>query len=284
MTALSIQAMRDGDIAGVLDLINADRLPGQPVCTMAMLALATAGRSPIDSAWWEELSDLRTEVLADPAGTIVGVISYAHRSRDDAGVILWLHAREVPAVTGTLLDHALAQVADRPVVEAFSFATALGLGLEALPVRHRSTTHAALIARGFITSDLWRYMHRRLPADLPITSYRSRPSEDHAGKVLQIEENSVVVAEATIGDPISGVGVLWWIGVDPAARGRGLGLKLLGSAMDLLGGLGAKEVILYVDDDAPDGDPERSRAAANVMYDHAGFIEVDRLHSYRLTR
>jgi GNAT superfamily N-acetyltransferase len=57
-----------------------------------------------------------------------------------------------------------------------------------------------------------------------------------------------LLAEAVIGCPVAGVGLLWWISVAPAARRRGLGLGLLGSALDLLVGLGAREVILVVED------------------------------------
>lgn len=56
---------------------------------------------------------------------------------------------------------------------------------------------------------------------------------------------------------------------------------MLGSALDVLAGLGATHVILYVDDDAPPGD-ERDRTAANRLYESAGFTEVDRLYSYTL--
>jgi GNAT superfamily N-acetyltransferase len=104
--------------------------------------------------------------------------------------------------------------------------------------------------------------------------------EDPPGKRLEVREGGGLVAEATIGCPAAGIGVLWWISVVPTARGRGLGLALLGSALDLLAGLGAREVILYVDDDAPPGDPERDRTAANALYNRAGFTEVDRLHSF----
>ena len=82
-----------------------------------------------------------------------------------------------------------------------------------------------------------------------------------------------------MGRPEGGTGVLWWISVAPAARGRGRGAALLGSAVEVLAGLGAEKVILYVDDDAP-GDPERDRSAANRLYDRAGFVQVDRLWSY----
>lgn len=73
---------------------------------------------------------------------------------------------------------------------------------------------------------------------------------------------------------MDGIGVLWWVSVTPHARGRGLGSGLLGSSLDLLTALGADQVILYVDDDAPNGDPERDRTAANRMYDKVGLTEM----------
>jgi ribosomal protein S18 acetylase RimI-like enzyme len=50
----------------------------------------------------------------------------------------------------------------------------------------------------------------------------------------------------------------------------------------MLAGLGAGELILFVDDDDTDPRSDRNRAAANRLYDRAGFTEIDRLHSYRL--
>lgn len=166
---------------------------------------------------------------------------------------------------------------------AFEFASALTLGLEGLPARHRPATHRALRKAGFTGRDLWRYLRAALPVDgLPrgadhITLHES----DHPrGMSVEAVERGERVAEATVGHPVAGVGVLWWIAVVPSARGRGLGLALLGRALDLLTRLGAHEAILYVDDDAPPGDAERDRTAANALYDRAGFTEVDRLHSF----
>lgn len=79
--------------------------------------------------------------------------------------------------------------------------------------------------------------------------------------------------------PVQGTGVLWWIGVEPAARGRGLGRALLGTALDVLHRMGATEVILFVDDDAPPGD-DRDRTAAKALYESSGFDEIDRLYSF----
>lgn len=268
------------DEQAVLVLVNADRVPGQPRATPAMLAEALAGRSGVDSGWWAELAELTTEVATTRAGQVVGVVSYAIRPRDGAGVVLWLHGRENRGVIDTLLDHTLSRLGKRPI-EAFSFATALGLGMEALPVQHRPATAAALTDHGFLGSDLWRYMRVDLPVTgLPRTSYTVLRDEDRL--TLTVRDGATPLGEATIGQPVQGIGVLWWISVEPAARRRGLGRALLGSALDLLTELGAREVILYVDDDEPGG--ERDRTAANRLYEQAGFVEVDRLLSYKRPR
>lgn len=276
------EAGRDSE--AVLALVNADRLPGQPTATPVMLAEAVAGRSPVDAGWWAGLDHpVAVDVLQDRSGSVVGVVSYATRIEDGAGLILWLHGREQPGVVTALIDHALTALGDRQVVNAFDFATALGLGLEALPVGHRPVTAAALPERGFTSRDLWRYMHRKLPAaDLPHLDGYTVKADELGKRTLTVGNGDQVLAEATIGDPVDGVGVLWWISVAEAARGGGIGRALLGSALDLLTGLGAREVILYVDDDAPGG--ERDRTAANRLYDAAGFVEVDRLHSFQLRR
>lgn len=279
-TQLSVRPYQDGDEAAVLDLMADDRLPGQPPTTPAMLAEALAGRSPVDGGWWAELEAPVTEVICDETSTVLGAVSYTTRPGDGAGFILWLHGREDQVLTKALIARALDQLGQR-TVHAFEFASALTLGLEGLPVGHRPETRRALEAAGFTGRDLWRYMRTDLPvtglphvAHCTITGCEAPP-----GKRLEVCEGGELLAEATIGRPTAGIGVLWWIGVTPAARGRGLGLALLGSALDLLKGLGAVETILFVDD-AVAGDPERDRTAANGMYDRVGFTEVDRLHSF----
>jgi ribosomal protein S18 acetylase RimI-like enzyme len=280
-TQLSVRRYQSGDESAVLDLVAADRLPGQPLTTSVMLAEALEGRSPVDGGWWAELEPPTTEVIHDEAGTVLGVVSYATRPGDGAGFVLWLHCREDQDLAQALLARAIGRLGKR-TVHAFEFATALTLGLEGLPSGHRPATRAALEATGFTGRDLWRYMRADLPiAGLPHVAHCTvQDCEDPPGKRLEVREGGELLAEATIGRPVAGIGVLWWIGVTQAARGRGLGLALLGSALDLLKGLGAREAILYVDDDAPAGDPERDRTAANGMYDRAGFTEVDRLHSF----
>ncbi|MFE4828887.1 GNAT family N-acetyltransferase [Streptomyces sp. NPDC056672] len=284
-TGLLVRRYEPRDEAAVLALVNADRIAGQPETTAAMLAEALAGRSPVDSGWWAELGSPVTDVLHDASGSILGVLSCAVRPADDVGFVLWLHGRENSAVVSALIAHALAALGRR-TVSAFEFATALSLGLEGLPSNHRPATHKALTAAGFTGRDLWRYMHAGLPlTDLPPAGLHAVPHlvsdcEDPPGKHLEIRDGGAPAAEATIGRPVDGIGVLWWISVAPTARRRGLGRALLGISLGLLHDLGAREVILFVDDDAPANHPERSRAAANRMYDRAGLVEVDRLFSF----
>lgn len=277
-----IRPYRVADERAVLALIGADRLTGQPEPSASMLAQALAGQAPVDTGWWSELSGLRTDVLADSTGGQVrGVVSYAQRPRDGTGVILWLHGHEDPDVIAALLSHACAQLDGCARLEAFSFASALGLGLEALPVRHRRATDRVLRDAGFASEDLWRYMQRSLPApDLP-TATGVRFTESEEGMLnLRVPDDDRQLGEATIGLPTDGIGVLWWISIDSAARSTGLGRRLLGSALQRLTEHGASEVILFVDDDDPDPTSDRSRVAANRLYDRTGFTEIDRLHSY----
>ncbi|WP_277037330.1 GNAT family N-acetyltransferase [Actinacidiphila oryziradicis] len=69
------------------------------------------------------------------------------------------------------------------------------------------------------------------------------------------ESDGTPVGEATIGRPRNRTGVLWCINIDPAHRGRGLGRLLLGQCLTRMAAEGAREVIAYVDDNAPPGDP-----------------------------
>jgi ribosomal protein S18 acetylase RimI-like enzyme len=278
------RAFHHDDTADVVDIINADHLPGQPTCTPAMLAEAVAGRSPVDSGWWEELDQVAVDVLPNAHGSLRGAVSYARRRDADTAVILWLHGREEHATVDALLDHATSQLTGTTTLDAFEFASALSVGLEGLPVNHRQTTRQALRTRGFTESDLWRYMRRDLPApELPLAATAQVvPDPDNPGWLIRLSQpDGTPLGEAQVSIASPGLGVLWWITIEPQHRRSHLGRPLLGSALDVLHQQGAREVILFVDDDAPPEDPERGRGAANALYDRAGFVEVDRLCSYR---
>lgn len=281
LPGMTVRQYWPSDQERVLELVNADRMVGQPVATPEMLEEALAGRSSlVDAGWWAELADLATEVLVDDEGIVQGGLATALRPRDGAGVLLWCHGREDPAIVSSLIGRATERLADCPVLHAFDFASALSLGLEALPVRHRASTDHALRDAGFISRDLWRYAHRMLPApELPVDPTAVvTPSEDPPGWRIDRRDADELLGEAVVATPVQGIGLLSWIGIEPVAQGRRLARPLLGRALAVLSEHGAREVILYVDDDEPGG--ERDRTAANRLYDTSGFTEVDRLHSY----
>lgn len=140
-------------------------------------------------------------------------------------------------------------------------------------------TDRALRGAGFTAHRLWRYMRAELPLPgLPqLDRYEISPAPE--GHRIEVRRDGRTVADALIGTPIQGTGVLWWIGVEQAERGKGLGRALLGTALQELTDRGATETVLYVDDDAPQGDP-RDRSAATALYTAAGFEEIDNLYSY----
>ncbi len=107
------------DRAAALDLINADRMPGQPVATPGMLADALTGRSCVDAGWWAELDHPETLVVTDITGATVGVISCALRPRDGHGVILWLNCQEDEVVARALLDDAADVLGPHRTLDAF---------------------------------------------------------------------------------------------------------------------------------------------------------------------
>ncbi|MFB8405299.1 hypothetical protein [Streptomyces sp. NPDC055912] len=95
---LNLRPYTDQDRSTVLDLISADRLPGQPPVDQTMLAGALAGRSQVDAGWWAELNPPTTTVATDLSGTVLGVLSCAVRPQDHTGLILWMHCGKTPEV------------------------------------------------------------------------------------------------------------------------------------------------------------------------------------------
>lgn len=279
---LLVRPYAAGDEAAVLALVDADRIAGQPATTPQMLERALQGRSSTDAHGWGELDPPRTDVVVTPAEEVVGVVSCATRPKDGAGLVLWLHCREDRNVAEALIAHVLTVLESR-TVSAFEFASALSLGLAGLPVRHRPTTRKALEAAGFCGRRLWRYLHRRLGANGPCGYPLAEVGQcaEPPGWRLSLRHTSGnLLGEATIGCPVDEIGIVWWIGVEAAHRGRGMGRALLAQCFTELGDKGAREVITYVDAAAPSRGPERDRTAANRFFSAAGFDEIDHLHSF----
>ena len=57
-------------------------------------------------------------------------------------------------------------------------------------------------------------------------------SSDPVGWRLEYRaSDGAMMAEATVGEPVDGIGVLWWIGVEPRHRGIGLSRRVLDEAI-----------------------------------------------------
>jgi len=280
---LEVGRVRYEDLPAILDLVNADLLPGQPGCGRHVLDMAMRGESPVDAAWWRELSNVKVAV-ARRGGEVAGAVSYAIAAADRSG---WLHAREDRRVVEPLLDHVMNELAGSSHMYAFWIASALSLGLEALPVEQRPVTNELLTSRGLMGRDSWRYlvlpMDRFTPdgaEDVATVRPTSGPGETPSW-LLVMGDREEPLASAEIALAGDGCGVLWWIDVEPAQRGQGIGRRLLRQALRFLAMRGAETVAASVDHADP---RERDPSAILRLLGSAGFQEVDRLWSYESPR
>lgn len=263
------------DVEAVCALVDRDRLPGQPPCSPERVAAVLAGRSTADPWWWRELATMRTVGVEGPDGSLVAAGALGRRAGGER-YLLWLHAGEDPAHVEAALWPLLRGVRRGDPIFAFWAATELSVGLEGLPRRHRPVTHEALLARGFTGEDRWLYL--TAPAaggPAPEATYRRRG----VGSELRVEIDVAgrPAAGAELGLPAPGIGVIWWLEVEPEFRRRGLGRQALRAARSVLAEEGAGEVILFVDHDDP---AARDRRPALELYRAEGFTVVDHLWSY----
>jgi GNAT superfamily N-acetyltransferase len=284
---VEIDRVRYEDLPAILDLVNADLLPGQPTCGRHALDMAMRGESPVDTSWWRELSNVRVAV-ASRGGAVVGAVSYAIAAADRSGWLLWLHAREERTVVEALIDHAMGELTGSSHLYAFWIATALSLGVEALPVEQQPVTNELLTSRGLTGRDSWRYLVLPMERfaidndadDVATVRPISGPGEIPAWELV-MGDRQEPVASAEIALAGEGCGVLRWIDVEPAQRGHGIGRRLLRQALRFLALRGAQTVAAFVDHADP---RERDPAAILRLLGSAGFQEVDRLWSYESPR
>jgi ribosomal protein S18 acetylase RimI-like enzyme len=285
--SLEIGRLRYEDLPAILELINADQLPGQPACGRHALDMALRGESVVDAGWWRELSHVQA-IVARRGGKVVGAASYAVAPADRSGWLLWLHAGENRPIVELLVDHALGELAGSSHQYAFWIASSLSLGLEALPVDQRPVTHEVLQARGLVGRDSWRYLVLPVdrapvggpPDDVAQAIPASGPGEIPAWRLL-VGDRDEPAAAADIALGADGCGVLWWIDVEPAQRGRGIGRRLLRQAVRLLVQRGARTVAACVAHDDP---KERDPQPILRLLGSTGFQEVDRLWSFESRR
>ncbi|TKA01940.1 GNAT family N-acetyltransferase [Actinacidiphila oryziradicis] len=265
----------------VRELINADRLPGQPCCTRDMLA--DAARGPSRLAGWVAPAQPCISVLADAQDRPHGVIVFLAWPDVPVGLICWLHAREDPAALRALLRHALAVLAGCPLVEAFVGAPPDTLGPGGLSRTCRAATHDALLETGFTGRRQGCYLHRPLPVEaLPAKLVADVfPCEFPPGYRLIIREADEPVAETLVSVGPGHTATVWWIETLTARRRRGLAQQLLSQALALLAEQGATEVALVVED-LPETVPDSQ--AAPQLFDSFGFAFIDQLWTYEQRR
>src|SRR5579884_159492 len=278
-----VRLIRAPDLRPVLELIEADRLPGRPACDLQSLRRALNGDFPGDPRGWSGFGEVRT-VVAVEEDRVVGVASYATKVTDGTGWLLWLHAGEERAVVNALLDHVLEELGDSTRRRAFSVATSLSFGVEALPVRGRPSTHAALRARGFERYASWRYLVARLDRrallarDSPLATVESiAGSGEHPAWRLSVETARAPAAVLEVELGPERCGLMHGFQVEPAYRGRGIGRSLLREGMDFLRSQGAATVAAFVETSSPSG-PESEEMLDLLL--EAGFEDLDELWSY----
>ena len=283
MQTSTVRPYAESDFEQLVDLLRRrEPIPGQPRVSPQMVKAALDGTSPIDGGWWAELTNLRHLVIPVD-GVLAGAVAIGTSKADGAGYLLWLAADD-HQIVGSLLDAALNALKGTRVQRAFSFATALDEGMEGLPIHLRPDVHQALLSRGFVDEDMWVYMRRDLTPSDPLLA------DDDLAAAFTVSEGEDpqswrITADGGADEGVvevgllpSGTGIVEWLHVDDAHRSRGLGKAVLSVGLRHLVSLGASEVILYVDHDAPG--TERDRTAALALYVATGFEVVDHLHSY----
>lgn len=219
---------------------------------------------------------MRTIGVEGPDGSLLGAGALGRRRSGDR-YLLWLHAGEVPELVEAVLWPLLRGVRRGDPIFAFWSATELSVGLEGLPRSRRPVTHDALVKRGFTAEDRWLYLTAPAAAGPdPELSFRRR---GHGTEVrVELGGDDGPLGGAELGLPAPGVGVIWWLEVEPGHRRRGLGRQLLRAARSVLAEEGVDEVVLLVDHDDPQS---RDRRPALELYLAEGFTVVDHLWSYR---
>jgi ribosomal protein S18 acetylase RimI-like enzyme len=246
------------DVKTTLDLINSSRLPGQPPASESDLLADLAAPGAV------------LAVTRDAGAR--GLACYV--SGEGGPNLCWFYAPDDRALVRRTIEEALGP-GGGGCTSAFNLPTAVGWGIPGLSVDRRPETHTVLVELGFQPRRRWLYM-RGKPA------FRARHVADLVKEtrpnhwVLTVLHGDEHVAEAKVELGASGKGIVRWIAVAEGLRGRGLGRALFDQATNLLGSNGATDVVLFVNDEAPGGEP----AAALKLYTGAGFTVTDQLVGY----
>lgn len=278
---MHVRWIREGDVAAVLELINGDRLPGQPSCDRRMLRDALQGRSELEQKWWESFSDIRC-LVATEEGHVVGTASFTSAAQGHDGYLLWLHSDESPAVTDRLLESFESALPRARRLRAFFIATPLTAGMEGLPVKHRPTTHDALVEHGYAARDSWLFVSRRLPSVAPEPAVPIEVNRNDDSLHLMVKDSDgEVMAESHLSFYPDGLVVRWWIHVREEHRRRGLSRQIDHQVVKECAKVGVHTIIGYIDHNNPTG---VDREPALALYESLGVRIVDHLWEYEKSR
>ncbi|MFF3070027.1 GNAT family N-acetyltransferase [Kitasatospora sp. NPDC057904] len=275
----ALRLYRDEDESSVLNLVHADRLPGQPAVHVSDLRHATrSGAAHLVAA--EGFTDPYTVVTTDATGTVTGVASYATNRSNGTGTLLWMHSEEDPEITAALLDHVRCHFGSGRRLTAFPFGTRSPLAMNGIPIRRRIVTFRALESAGFSSLDknyYWHAPHAR-PAGQAYPVAQKVPWTSPPGWRLEMTHtDGELTGEAYITAPLEDTAELWFLRVTPGHRGHGLGRELLQQCLAEMRSCGAVEVIARISEghlEDPDGLVSLQR-----LLDNAGFAWVDCLYS-----
>ena len=65
-----IRIAEDSDADAIAHLVNADPVPGQPMCRAEDVRRAMAGAATMERAWWDAFTDLTTIVATDSGSVL----------------------------------------------------------------------------------------------------------------------------------------------------------------------------------------------------------------------
>lgn len=246
------------EVKTTLELINSSRLPGQPPASE---------------------SDLRADLAAP--GAVLAVTGDAsaraiacYVSSERGPNLCWLYAPDDRSLVKRTIEQALGPRGGG-CTSAFNLPTAVGWGVPGLSVRRRPETHTVLVELGFVPRRRWLYMRGRPAFRAPhVADLVKEIRPNHWVLTVLHADDSVAEAKVELG--AGGKGIVRWIAVAEGLRGRGLGRALFDQATNLLGSKGATDVVLFVNDEVPGGEP----AAALKLYTGAGFTVTDQLVGY----
>ncbi|MFF7242164.1 GNAT family N-acetyltransferase [Streptomyces collinus] len=261
-----VRVMEPDDHTTVLTLINADRLPGQPAAGPGLLT------SPPDDG----LALPTTLVLTDLTGTVCGVVHCAVRTRDGAGLIGWLHARENFDAAVALIAAARAHLGPARMLYAGTGPTQASqpgtLPLPGIAQRRRPATTRALHAAGFTEAATRLYLVHPLtpaPAAPVFPLAKLRPEINPAGVQLTLVETDGQPMATAVLHPLDDEHwQLRHLAVREDRRHRGIASHLLAQCLYTAHTRGATSLTAHID--------ENDHISARLLQ-HAGFTDVDTL-------